>query len=222
MTTAVTVPVTHPAKDWESQEPFYHGQLARKQIVNTHVFVVGLDLTTLYRYIRFFQYADNPYTILVDTDESLVSFGDEAIEPGYQSTIRFGDEAAIDPEYQRVIDSLKDGGRELMASEVYEMLLANKEPDGDPIQLFSLRAMADFLVRHRNIADPVAGPSPIGIMQLEWHILDDGLLVIAFVEDERVHCVVQADAMKISERMSTDALMNRHGHLIPPRYDEPG
>ena len=144
----------------------------------------------------------------------------------HQSTIRFGDKAAIDPEYQRVIDSLKDGGRELMASEVYEMLLSSKEPDGDPIQLFSLRAMADFLVRHWNIADPVAGPSPTGIMQLEWHILDDGLLVIAFVEDERVHCVVQADAtegrgaMDVSERMSTDALMNRHGHLIPPRYNE--
>ena len=59
MTTAFTVPVTHPAKDWESQEPFYHGQLVRKQIVNTHVFVVGLDSTTLYRHIRFFQYADN-------------------------------------------------------------------------------------------------------------------------------------------------------------------
>jgi hypothetical protein len=179
--------------------------LARKQIVNRRVIVEGGDPTTVYQPVRFFQYANGSSTILVDIDEVSVSLGDEA---------------KIDPGYMSVVESLQGNGRELMADEVHEMLLSSKEPDGDPVQLFSLRAMAAFLVQHRDIVDPIAGPSPNGIMQLEWHILEDGLLVIAFVEDERVHCVIQANAMdNVSERMSTDALIEQHGHLIPTRDD---
>ena len=205
MTTTGTAPRPAPTKDWEVQEPWYPGQLAGKQIVNGRVIVVGGDPTTVYQPIWFFQYANDPSTILVDIDEVSASLGDEAkIEPGHMS----------------VVESLQGNGRELMADEVHEMLLASKEPDGDPIQLFSLRAMAAFLVQHRDIVDPIAGPSPNGIMQLEWHILEDGLLVIAFVEDERVHCVIQANAMdNVSERMSTDALIEQHGYLIPTRDD---
>ena len=188
------------AIDLEQDE--YSEQLGRVQQV---VLVVSSGSTTVHRNSRFFQYANDPSTILVDSNEG---------------SVRLGDQPAIEPAYLRAVESLRDSGRELVADEVYEMLLASKEPDGDPIQLFSLSAMADFLVQHRDISDPISGPSPHGIMQLEWHILGDGLLVIAFVEDERVHCVIQTDEMDVSERMPTDALMRQHGRLIPTRDDE--
>ena len=162
---------------------------------------------TIYTSTRFFQCAVDPSTVLVD--------------PALETPIY-----PLSPEHERVVQQLRESGWELMAEDVYELLLASKEPDGDPIQLFSLHAMADFLVQHRDLADPIVGSSPLGIMQFEWHIVGDGLLVIAFVKDDQLHCVVQADAtegrgaMDVSERMSSATLVERFSQLIPTRDDE--
>ena len=204
--------------------------------LRTRRVVMVVDPSTMYRHARFYQSSYDPNMILVDTTDLSESFM-EAVTPEYERMVRQLQEGgrelvdttdlsesfmeAVTPEYERVVRQLQEGGRELVAEEVYEMLLASKEPDGDPIQLFSLRAMADFLVQHRDVMDPIICPSPHGIMQLEWHILGDGLLIIAFVEEERVHCVVQADATEqaeakdVSERMSRATLMERLGYLIP-------
>ena len=161
----------------------------------------------IYTSTRFFLCAVDPSTVLVD--------------PAPETPIY-----PLSPEHERVVQQLRESGWELMAEDVYELLLASKEPDGDPIQLFSLHAMADFLVQHRDLADPIVGSSPLGIMQFEWHIVGDGLLVIAFVKDDQLHCVVQADAtegrgaMDVSERMSSATLVERFSQFIPTRDDE--
>ena len=158
--------------------------------------------------IRFFQYATNTgdsETLLVDTGE-------------------IAHESEVDPRYRRVVDDLRSRGREILASEVIEMLRASREdPDEADIQLFSLQAMARLLLRHQDFADPVAGPDPYGIMQVEWHIAGDGLLVMAFIEDGQVHCVVQADAspqrdkLNVSVQLSEEQAVREYGHLVPLR-----
>ena len=87
----------------------------------------------------------------------------------------------FDSEYQRVIDELRDGGRELAANELIAILRNSQEDPEEPeVKLFSLQSMARFLVSNGEFNDPIIGPDPIGIMQIEWHINGNGLLVLAF------------------------------------------
>ena len=89
--------------------------------------------------------------------------------------------------------------------------------------MYSLRAMARFLIEHGEFADPLAGPDPDGIMQIEWRIFGDGLLVMAFLEDEYIHCVAQAeppdsdDALDISVELPTEQAAKEYGYLVPRR-----
>ena len=158
--------------------------------------------------IRFFRYATNTG----DSETLLADIGEVVHE------------SEVDPQYQQVVDDLRSGGRELLASEVIEMLRASREdPDDTDIQLFSLQAMARLLLRHQNFADPVTGPDPYGIMQIEWHITGNGLLVMAFIEGGQVHCVVQADAspqrdrLNVSVQLSEEQAVREFGHLVPLR-----
>ena len=156
---------------------------------------------------RFYQRPEWPNAVFVDCSE----WGDEA---------KGQDSDFLTAEERETIEQLRTGGRELFAEEVEETLLTSKQPDEDPVQLVSLQEMAKFLVRNRRVKDPLAGPSPTGIMQLEWEILGDGLLVIAFVERRRVHLVAQAEppkqpAIRLSEYLTQDEVMTGYGHLIP-------
>ena len=133
-------------------------------------------------------------------------------------------EAEFDAEYEQVIDELRNGNREVLAEELIEMLRNSREdPDEVEIKLLSLQAMARFLIRQREFDDPVAGPDPSGIVQIEWHILGNGLLVMAFLEDDRVHCVVQTDATSEREMLNENAqlteseALERFGYLVPRR-----
>ena len=128
-----------------------------------------------------------------------------------------------DSGYQQVED-LRNAGRELLASEVLDMLRASQQDPGETtIQLFSLQAMARFLIKHGNFDDPIAGPDPHGIMQIEWHIDGNGLLVLAFLGGDQVRCVAQADAcpstdkLNISVQLSEDQAAREFGHLVPLR-----
>ncbi len=133
-------------------------------------------------------------------------------------------EAEFDAEYQEVIDELRNGNREVLAEELIEMLRNSLEdPDEVEIKLLSLQAMARFLIRQREFDDPVTGPDPSGIMQVEWHILGNGLLVMAFLEDDQLHCVVQTDATSERGVLNENALLTesealeRFGYLVPRR-----
>lgn len=158
--------------------------------------------------LRFFLYATgtvHPEVLLVDSEVAQ-------------------EESEFDSEYQRVVDELRRGGRELLASDVIEMLRASQEdPDEANIQLFSLEAMAHFLIKQQKFADPVAGPDPHGVMQIEWHIIGNGLLVMAFLEDDQIHCVAQADAspqgvkLNVSVQLTQDRAVKEFSHLVPIR-----
>ena len=125
-------------------------------------------------------------------------------------------------EYQSVIDDLRAAGREIPAEDLIEMLLnIQEDPEESEINLFSLQAMARFLVRHKKLADPVIGPDPTGMMQAEWHIIGDGLLVMAFLENDQIHCVAQSDAtpqarpLNRSVQLPENQAIEEFGHLVP-------
>ena len=127
-------------------------------------------------------------------------------------------------EYQQVIDGLRNGGREALAGELIEMLRnCREDPEEAESKLPSLRNMARLLIERSELEDPIAGPSPDGVMQAEWRIAGDGLLVMAFLEDDVIHCVVQADAdaqggpLYRSERLSEKEALEEFGHLVPLR-----
>ncbi len=128
----------------------------------------------------------------------------------------------LDQDYRRVVTELWEGGRPMVADEVVEML-RSKDPDLPEIQLFSLEAMARFLVREKQFEDPMVGPDSYGIMQAEWHIVGNGLLVMAFVEQDVVHCVAQSDAtpgleaLNASVRLHMNKAIQEFGQFVPER-----
>ena len=133
-------------------------------------------------------------------------------------------EAEFDAGYRQVIDDLRTRGREIPAEDLIEMLRDIREDPEEPeIRLLSLQAMARFLIRHGKFGDPIIGPDPIGIMQAEWHIIGDGLLVMAFLENDQIHCVAQADATPQSEALNKNVQLTENqaikefGYLVPLR-----
>jgi hypothetical protein len=153
---------------------------------------------------RFFQYeTESSATTLVDLEEA---------------------DSELGAEYQQVIDDLRNGSREILARELIEMLrICQENPEETEIKLFSLQSMARFLIEQKEFEDPIAGPGPNGIMQAEWHIVGDGLLVMAFSEDNQIHCVVQTDADSQGEmlyrsvQLSEKEALEEFGYLVPLR-----
>ena len=126
--------------------------------------------------------------------------------------------------YQEVIHNLRTGGREVSAEDLIEMLRdIEQDPDEPEISIYSLQAMARFLIKHRKFCHPIIGLDPIGMMQAEWHIIGDGLLVMAFLENEQIHCVAQADAtpeseeLNVSVQLTEDEAIEEFGYLVPLR-----
>jgi hypothetical protein len=127
-------------------------------------------------------------------------------------------EFEFDSRYQQVIDDLRNEGRQILAEDLIEILRnAEEDPDAPAINIYSLRAMARFLIEHEKWADPIIGPDPMGTMQVEWHILEDGLLVMAFLDHDCIHCVAQADALNRSVQITERQAVEEFGHLVPLR-----
>ena len=164
-------------------------------------------------HFRFFMYAiESSATVLVDDQ----SEGAQVWSP---------DDTEFDVEYQRVIYDLRNGGRELAVEELIAILRNSQEDPEEPeVKLFSLQSMARFLVLHSEFADPIIGPDPSGIMQIEWHIDGNGLLVMAFLEDDEIHFIAQADetssrqAVNESVLVSVNQVVEDYGYLVPFRY----
>ncbi len=124
-----------------------------------------------------------------------------------------------------VIEQLRSRGRELVAEELVELLRNIQEDPYDDveIQMFSLQAMARFLIEHDQFADPLVGPDPEGLMQIEWRIFGDGLLVMAFLKDEYIHCVAQAESpdsassLDVSVELPMEQAAKEYGYLVPRR-----
>ena len=166
----------------------------------------GTDLQSDFNRMRyrFFQHeSDSSTVILVDLEEA---------------------EPEFDEEYEQVINELRRGGREILAEELVEMLRNSQEdPEETEIKLFSLQGMARFLIEQEKFENPIVGAGPIGIMQAEWHIVGDGLLVMAFLEDNQIHCVVQTDddsqgeMLYRSVQLSKNEALEEFGYLVPLR-----
>ena len=127
-------------------------------------------------------------------------------------------------EYLEVVGQLREVGREIVASQLKEILEASLEDPEEPeVRLFSLRSMAHFLTLDSNFKDPILGPDSHGIMQLEWYIDGNGLLVMAFLEDNEVHFIVQADetpdrgSLDYNIQKPMDFIVEEYSHLVPVR-----
>ena len=93
--------------------------------------------------IRYFIYPVEPSstTILVDFSDP-----ESLIEPE-------------NPQYLEIVEQLRSGGREVVAEELIE-LLHDLQEEGEEINTYSLQAMARFLIKNREFADPIFGPDP--------------------------------------------------------------
>lgn len=157
-------------------------------------------------------YREESSTLIVDQGKEAFRYGTPYIDP-------FED---IDEDYRRIVLDLIYGSRELVAEEVVS-LLRTDDPDTPRIKIVSLQSLARFLLQEERWPDPIVGPDPYGIMQAEWHILGDGLLVMAFVEPDTIHCVAQADAtegrdaINTSMRLETGKAIEEFCYLVPER-----
>ena len=87
-----------------------------------------------------------------------------------------------------IVAILRSQARQTVADRIdYLHGLARDDPGEQPIALESLRRMALFLLRHRDLPDPEVGTSPNGFAQVEWILPDvspdqagNGLLAMEF------------------------------------------
>jgi len=111
----------------------------------------------------------------------------EAPEPWRSELERAATESAI-------VVILRSQGRQTVADRIdYLHGLASEDPEEQPIALESLRRMALFLLRHRDLPDPEVGASPNGFAQVEWILPDvspdqagNGLLAMEFMSSPLV------------------------------------
>ena len=137
-------------------------------------------------------------------------------------------EASPEPQvastYQDIVAALRSAGRKTLAEDLIEMINDMEEdPDEPSIKIHSLRALTRFLSKYIALEDPIIGPDPMGVVLAEWHIDGDGLLVMAFLEDDKIHCVAQADAtshrdeLNISVQLTESQVIEEFGALVPLR-----
>jgi hypothetical protein len=70
---------------------------------------------------------------------------------------------------------LRDQGSGLVADciDKYLNILA-EEPDEAPIVIDSLRSLVSFVLMSPTLRTPIVGSDPEGLMELEWHLPDNG------------------------------------------------
>ena len=91
-----------------------------------------------------------------------------------------GNEADADPtpetNSQDVLASfLKENGHQSVADRIERHLaLLSEDPDEPPIVIESLRSMVGLIVMVPNLGTPIVGSDPEGLMELEWHLPDNG------------------------------------------------
>ena len=74
-----------------------------------------------------------------------------------------------------LIEHLRAYGRHLVADRIQQFLvIRNEDPDEPPIVIESLRSLVGFILQERRLIPPVIGSDPSGLMELEWHLADNG------------------------------------------------
>ena len=88
---------------------------------------------------------------------------------------------AAESTHEGIIAVLRLFGVEAVADRLsYLRSLSDDDPDETPIDVESLRAMALFLMSERQLPDPQIAISSDGLMQTEWRMSPNGILVMEF------------------------------------------
>ena len=137
----------------------------------------------------------------------------------------FGEPASEFPkEQRRIIDLLRNNGREILAEKLITMLRdVQEDPDEPEVNVVSLQQMAQFFVEQKDFADPFIGPDSRGIVHAEWRIFGNGVLVMVFPDDGVVLLVAQTDETPVSKKLDicvrkpTPEVLEEFGYLVPRR-----
>ena len=82
---------------------------------------------------------------------------------------------------QDLVEILRSANRDDVAEQLEELLEYIDEDLSEPeIVLDSLKGMVLFLIEESQFESPVIGLDPVGNVQAEWSVFDDGLLVMNF------------------------------------------
>ena len=74
-----------------------------------------------------------------------------------------------------LLDCLAVMGRKDVADRIQQYLdIVDDEPDEPPVAVESLRSVVSFIVQQPKLAPPIVGSNPQGLMELEWHLKDNG------------------------------------------------
>ena len=74
-----------------------------------------------------------------------------------------------------LLDRLAGMGRKDVADRIQQYLdIVDDEPDEPPVTMESLRSVISFIAQQPKLAPPIVGSDPHGLMELEWHLLDNG------------------------------------------------
>ena len=66
-------------------------------------------------------------------------------------------------------------GRKHVADRIQQYIdIVDDEPDEPPVVMESLRSVVTFVSQQPKLEPPVVGSDPHGLMELEWHLKDNG------------------------------------------------
>lgn len=78
-------------------------------------------------------------------------------------------------EVELLLEYLVDLGQATIADRIRRFLdILKGEPDEPPIATKSLRSAVLFLAQHSNLIPPIVGSNLRGLLELEWHLQDNG------------------------------------------------
>ena len=76
---------------------------------------------------------------------------------------------------EMLLDLLRSRSQATVADRIKEFFnLRAQDPDEPPIVMESLRSLVGFVLQTRDLATPIIGSDPEGLMELEWHLRDNG------------------------------------------------
>ena len=94
-----------------------------------------------------------------------------------ENELRIHQESAVIAVDERkvLLDRLAVMGRKDVANRIQQYLdIVDDEPDEPPVAIESLRSVVSFIVQQPKLTPPIVGSDPQGLMELEWHLKDNG------------------------------------------------
>ena len=90
----------------------------------------------------------------------------------------------------------------------YLRSLADDDPEEEPIEIESLRAMALFIMGERQLPDPRIGATPGGLIQIEWQVPPNGILAMEFLPSGLIRfAAISAPVQSGENRLSVNGTL---------------